>query len=273
MPTMPPKPPAQPDEAHRHREIAESFGVDAERYDRTRPHYPNELIQRILEASPGPDLLDVGIGTGIEARQFQAAGCNVLGVEPDERMAEFARRSGIHVEVGTFESWDPHGRTFDAVIAGTAWHWVDAEAGAAKAADVLRLGGRLAVFWNVGQLPADLMQAIGELYLRVAPDSLQARGARMGMTSALAGYGQLFDKAIDGIRKCTAFGEPEQWRFDWQQIYSRDEWLDQVPTQGGHAQLSTEQLDAILEGIGELIDARGGSFAMEYTSVAITTAV
>jgi hypothetical protein len=35
----------------------------------------------------------------IEARQFQAAGCKVLGVEPDARMADFARRSGVEVEV------------------------------------------------------------------------------------------------------------------------------------------------------------------------------
>ncbi|MGH3188727.1 MAG: class I SAM-dependent methyltransferase [Streptosporangiaceae bacterium] len=52
---------------------------------------------------PGPDVLDVGCGTGIEARQFQAAGCTVLGVEPDTRMAEFARRSGIEAKVATFE--------------------------------------------------------------------------------------------------------------------------------------------------------------------------
>jgi predicted RNA methylase len=54
--------------------------------------------------------LDVGCGTGIAARQFQAAGYTVLGVEPDTRMAEFARRSEIAVEVATFEAWDSAGR-------------------------------------------------------------------------------------------------------------------------------------------------------------------
>src|SRR6185369_14480802 len=101
MPTMP--------EPHRHRPMAESFGVDPERYDRTRPAYPDALIARVVAASPGPDLLDVGCGTGIEARQLQAAGCTVLGVEPDARMAGFARHSGVEVEVATFEAWDPAG--------------------------------------------------------------------------------------------------------------------------------------------------------------------
>jgi len=54
--------------------VAESFGSDAERYDRTRPRYPDAMVDRIVAASPGPDMLDVGCGTGIEARQFQAAG-------------------------------------------------------------------------------------------------------------------------------------------------------------------------------------------------------
>ena len=79
--------------------MAESFGSDVERYDRTRPRYPPALVDRIVAESAGTDLLDVGCGTGIEARAFQAAGCTVLGVEPDARMARFAGRSGVNVEV------------------------------------------------------------------------------------------------------------------------------------------------------------------------------
>jgi len=70
--------------------MAESFGTDAQRYDRARPGYPDALVARIAAGSPGPKVLDVGCGTGIAARQFQAAGCTVLGVEPDARMADFA---------------------------------------------------------------------------------------------------------------------------------------------------------------------------------------
>src|SRR5690349_259040 len=150
MPTIPQEQPHPPrPEPHRARQVAESFGADAERYDRARPRYPDALVDRIVAASPGPEVLDVGCGTGIEARQFQAAGCTVLGVDPDARMAEFARRSGVEVEVATFEDWDPVGRVFDAVVAGQAWHWVDPVAGATKAARVLRPGGLLAVFAHV----------------------------------------------------------------------------------------------------------------------------
>ena len=131
-------------EPHRQREVAESFGVDPALYNRARPAYPEALIERILAATPGRDILDVGCGTGIVARQFQAAGCTVLGVEPDTRMAKFARGKGVEVDVATFEAWEPAGRMFDAVVAGTEWHWIDPVAGAAKAALVLGRGGVLA---------------------------------------------------------------------------------------------------------------------------------
>jgi hypothetical protein len=59
------------------RGAAASFGTDAERYDRARPTYPDAMIAAIAAAIPGPNVLDVGIGTGIAARLFKAHGCNV----------------------------------------------------------------------------------------------------------------------------------------------------------------------------------------------------
>jgi ubiquinone/menaquinone biosynthesis C-methylase UbiE len=100
------------------REVAASFGADAERYDRTRPRYPDATVEAILAGGRGQDVLDVGVGTGIAAVQFRAAGCRVLGVDVDSRMAEVARRRGITVVVAPFESWSAVQRTFDIVISG-----------------------------------------------------------------------------------------------------------------------------------------------------------
>jgi SAM-dependent methyltransferase len=243
--------------------------MDPARYDRARPHYPEAMVDRIIAASPGPDVLDVGSGTGIAARQFQAAGCKVLGVEPDARMAEFARRNGVEVEVATFEAWDPAGREFDAVVAGQAWHWVDPVAGAAKAAQVLRPGGRLAVFWHAFQLPSEVAEAFAAVYQRVVPDSpFNFQATRQGLDV----YQALFTKAADGIREVGGFSDPEQWRFDWEQSYSRDAWLDQLPTSGALTRLPSDKVAEVLEGVGAAIDAMGGSFTMPYATVAVTAA-
>ncbi len=243
--------------------MAESFGADAARYDRARPSYPVALVDRIVAASPGPDVLDVGCGTGIAARQFQAAGCRVLGVEPDARMAALA--TGVDVEVSAFESWNPAGRTFDAVVAAQAWHWVDPVAGAAKAAAALRPGGLLAVFWNVFRTPDDVTEAFAAVYRDVLPDLPFQAWAR----PALDIYDGMFAKAEDGIRATGAFGEPQRWRTDWTRPYTRDEWLDQVPTHGGHSRLPPDTRAALLAGLGAAIDELGGGFTMGYATVAV----
>jgi SAM-dependent methyltransferase len=269
MVTLPPQPPLRFEgESHQARDMAQSFGSDPERYDRSRPSYPAALVERVIAASPGHEVLDVGCGTGIVARQFQAAGCSVLGVEPDARMAGQARQRGLEVEVATFEDWDPAGRAFDAVVAGQAWHWVDPVAGAAKAARALRSGGRLAVFWNAVQPPPDLGDAFAAVFRQVLPDSpvfgRAARGAQA--------YGALAAKAAGAIRETGAFGDPEEWEFEWDRPYTRDEWLEQVPTSGFAARIRPDAMQQILAGIGAAIDAAGGAFTANYTTVAVTAA-
>ncbi|WP_218156759.1 class I SAM-dependent methyltransferase [Amycolatopsis saalfeldensis] len=247
--------------------MAESFGVDPARYDRARPRYPDALVQRIVSASPGRDVLDVGCGTGIGARQFQAAGCAVLGVDPDARMAEFARGTGVEAEVAKFETWEPAGRVFDAVVAGQSWHWVDPVAGAAKAARVLRPGGRLAVFGHVFAAPPEVQAAFAEVYRRLVPDSpLNSAPSR----TPLETYQAMFAHAADGFREAGGFGEPEQWRFDWEQSYTRDEWLDHLPTTGVLTRLPPDRLAEVLHVVGAAIDGLGGGFTLPYTTLAAT---
>jgi len=246
--------------------VAESFGSNAERYDRARPRYPDAMVEEIVAASPGPGVLDVGCGTGIVARQFQAAGCRVLGVDPDPRMAGLARRFGVEVEVATFEAWDSGGRAFDAVIAGQAWHWVDPVAGAAKAAQVLRPGGRLAVFWNSFRPPAGVGEAFAAINRRVLPDSPLSRGAMPGPDA----YSALCTKAAGGMRRAGTFSDSQEWRFDWDRPYTRDEWLDVVPTFGGYDQFPRATQEELLASLGAAIDAVGGSFTMGYTAVVAT---
>jgi SAM-dependent methyltransferase len=254
---------------HLQRPVAEGFGADAGRYDRARPTYPADLVDRIIAASPGRDVLDVGCGTGISARLFQAAGCRVLGVDPDPRMAELAREGGTEAEVAKFEEWDPAGRTFDAVIAAQAWHWVDPVAGAAKAAAVLRPGGRLAVFWNVFGPPEDLRAAFAEVHRRVLGDS--ASGG-FGDRPLIDLYRGGWIKMADVIRRSGMFGEPEEWLSHWERPYTRDEWLDLVPTAGGFTRRPEAIQQELLAGLGAAVDAAGGSFTVSYTTLAGTAA-
>lgn len=257
--------------SHRLRTVAEGFGADADRYDRARPHYPAALAETILAGLPGRDglpgrrVLDVGIGTGISALPFRDAGATVFGVEPDARMAAIARKRGFEVEQATFETWDPSGRSFDAVIAGQAWHWIDPVSGAQKAAEVLPAGGRLALFWNVGDPPADLAAVFAESY-RQADTGLPFTPWAVPQRD---GYGAFLDKAADGIDRAGGFGTPERLRLDWQQTMTKDDFLEQVPTAGGHQLIAPEKLERLLASLGAAIDAVGGSFTMDYATLAL----
>ncbi|MCK9794403.1 class I SAM-dependent methyltransferase [Isoptericola sp. 4D.3] len=257
------------------RRVASSFGVDAAAYDRARPRYPDALVAAIADAArdgaagPVPHVLDVGVGTGIVARQLRAAGCAVLGVDVDARMAEVARGDGVEVEVARFEEWDPAGRTFDAVTAGQTWHWVDPDAGAARAADVLRPGGALTVFWNAGDPPHDLAVAFAEVYRDVLPGSPLAA---TGTASAETAYRQMVETAADGVRRTGRFAEPRERRDAWERTYTRDEWLSLVPTTGVATRLPAAQLDALLTGLGAAIDSVGGSFVQQGFTLSLTAA-
>jgi len=248
--------------------MAESFGADAERYDRARAAYPAEMIARIVAAAPGRRFLDVGCGTGIEGRQLGKEGCDVLGVEPDERMAEVARRS-FPVEVSTFEAWEPAGRTFDAVVSGMAWHWIDPVAGAAQAAGVLEPGGRVTLFWHTFTLPPALTDALAAAYGRLVPDfPFVFTAGRQGPEA----YQPILTRAADGLRGTGAFGPVEQWRYDWERVYTRQAWAEHLPTTGGAARLPAGVLAEIVARTGAVVDAMGGSFTMGYATVAVTAA-
>jgi SAM-dependent methyltransferase len=245
------------------RRRAGSFGDDAEQYDRARPTYPDELVTDVV-AGGVHDVVDVGCGTGIAARLLMARGCEVVGVEPDERMAALARRSGVRVESGTFEAWNPQGRTFDAVVSGQAWHWVDPSAGVAKAAEVLRPSGRIALFWNQGHQQPDVKAALDAVYDRLAPD-LDAHSILLHPFGT-----ERFDAAAASLGASGLFTGPKVATYHREQGYSRDQWLDHLPTHSDHRTLAPEQLQELLRQVGEIIDGFGGEITVRYETWLVT---
>lgn len=106
---------------------------------------------------------------------------------------------------------------------------------------------------------------VAAVYQQVAPDSpVNLQPLREG---ALDAYQGMYAKFADAIGEVGGFSDPEQWRFDWELTFTRDEWLDQMPTHGTLTQLSSDKLADVLEGVGAAIDAMGGSVTMPYATV------
>jgi SAM-dependent methyltransferase len=247
---------------HEDRQRAQSFGENAAQYDRARPSYPAAMVDDLMADGPRR-VLDVGCGTGKAGRLLAERGCEVVGVEPDPRMAEVARSHGLRVEVGKFEEWDSRQRAFDLLVSGQAWHWVEPDAGLAKAAEVIRPGGRFAAFWNLGEHEPPTLEAFTAVYERL--------GVELRHSVALGTYKR--DGGASFVAELEAAGGFESIdvrKYYWDQRYSRVEWLDQLPTHSDHRILAPDKLRAVLAEIGDVIDGLGGSVLIHYDTMLVT---
>ena len=248
---------------HEDRHRATSFGSNPELYHRTRPSYPPDLVDFLMKGAPH-DVLDVGSGTGITTALFSARGCRVLGVEVDDRMASYARRLGAQVETASFEDWNARGRSFDLIVSGQAWHWVDPVRGAHKPAEVLWPRGRIGVFWNRACHPPEIRSSFDSVYHTHAP-SLEGYSIALGY-----GTGDRFNLAARGLDETGDFEPVEQLSFRWDTSYTKDEWLDSLMTHSDHQALPADKRAALLDALGDIIDQLGGSFSTAYETHLVT---
>jgi SAM-dependent methyltransferase len=246
---------------HEDRRRAESFGADAEAYDALRPSYPDGLIAALLDP-PVRDALDVGCGTGIAAAPLLARGVAVTGVEPDARMAAVATARGVRTEVAHFETWDPHGRTFGLVLSAQAWHWLDPDAAARRAAEVLRPGGRLGVLWNFGR-PSDALRAA------LAP--AYAHEPDLERHSVLLGHDDdRLDVTARAIDAAGAYGPVERRVWRWTRRYVGADWARHLFTHSDHAALPPERRAALESRVALAVDGLDGAVDLDYDAWLVT---
>lgn len=243
---------ATPMYSQRHR--AESFGTVASEYDAVRPGYPDALFDDLAALAPA-HALDVGCGTGRAAVPLLARGIDVLGVEIDAQMADVARAHDVPVEIAPFESWDPAGRSFELIVSGQAWHWIDPSLGLPKAAALLRPGGTLALFWNVAALEPDIQTALDAVYRQHALDLMSTSAGR----SADPGY-------APDVRATGLFASVETRAYPWQCVYTSAEWVRMVQTHSDHVVLDPHRRSVLLAAVVEVLDALGGQVVTSYTT-------
>jgi SAM-dependent methyltransferase len=250
----------QTEQLHEDRTRALSFGGVAALYDEARPSYPSALIDDLMALAPR-HILDVGCGTGKAARLFVERGGDLLGIEPDPSMAAVARSHGITVEGSTFEEWDARGRMYDLIVSGQAWHWVDPVLGVAKAGSLLHPGGHLGVFWNRGRPDEEATRALEAVYLRIAPELANSNVALNLSEDPADRYEEFQDRGV--------FTDVEARTYPWDTVYDRVGWIDLVATHSDHVRLPDDRRRALLEALGDAVDALGGSMVYHYSTLLV----
>ena len=158
-------------ESH-HAQRAASFASTAAAYERARPGYPQDLLERVF-AEIGierPRILDLGAGTGKLTRQLLAFG-SVTAVEPLEAMRAQLEAvvPGVVSLAGSAESIPLPDGSIDVVTVGQAYHWFDQAKANPEIWRVLGDGGHLVALWNSQDETVPWIAAVDEIMSRDDP--------------------------------------------------------------------------------------------------------
>ncbi|TML39396.1 MAG: class I SAM-dependent methyltransferase [Actinobacteria bacterium] len=120
----------------------------ADLYNRYRLAPPRELLDiltLVAEAERPRLVVDLGAGTGLSTRVWAERAERVIGVEPNARMVERARRATQESNVDYVEAYAADtglgGVEADIVTCAQAFHWMEPDPVLAEAAGLLRPGG------------------------------------------------------------------------------------------------------------------------------------
>jgi ubiquinone/menaquinone biosynthesis C-methylase UbiE len=139
-------------ERSRRRHQRTLFDSVAELYQASRPGYPSDIVEFAVATAAvgaGSEVLEVGCGTGQLTESLARYGFRLTAIDIGSSMINAARRrldgSAVSFQVASFEDFAAAGASFDLIISGTAFHWIDPEVMFQKPARLLRPGGWLAL--------------------------------------------------------------------------------------------------------------------------------
>ena len=242
----------------RHR-LRMMFEEVPELYDRARPIYPAQVFDDLVALAGLPEggrIVEIGCGTGQATLPLAERGFEIVCVELGAGLAEVARRKlapfpNVEIVNDRFETWESEAGDFDAVVAFTAFHWIDPEVRYAKSARVLRNDGALAVvatqhvltergnpFWAGVQEDYDAVEPSDDNRPPPHPDEVG------DLSSEIDASGCFVNVAVR--------------RHLWDVRYSPDEYIAVLDTYSGHRSMDDGARKTLYDRIRRRIESRPG---------------
>jgi ubiquinone/menaquinone biosynthesis C-methylase UbiE len=158
------------------------FDAGAEAYERGRPGFPQEAVDRLLEelgVGRSSLVVDLAAGTGKLTRMLVSK-ARLVAVEPVEGMRRKFREllPGVPLIAGVAEALPLRDGVLDALTVAQAFHWFDGPAALAEIHRVLGPGGRLGLVWNVRDESDGLSKQLTTLFDRYRDEAPAYRDRR-----------------------------------------------------------------------------------------------
>lgn len=194
------------------------------------------------------------------------AGYEIVGIELGEGLAAGAREKladfpNAKIINADFETWEPTDERFDAIVAFTAFHWLDPEIRYRKSAALLKPGGTLAVIATQHVVPEGgdrFWRDVQQDYEAVVPDEESTKAGAPGPPEAVEDLSQ--EIAASGL-----FRNVATRRYLWDVTYTADEYIAVLDTYSGHRGLEPNKRKQLYERIHKRIVARPkGSVTKTY---------
>lgn len=238
-----------------------------ELYQRARPAYPPQIFDDLValaQLSEGARIVEVGCGTGQATVPLAQRGYSITCVELGEQLAAATRRNtadfaSVEVFNADFEIWQPERASFDAVVAFSSFHWIDADLRYRKSAELLRPRGKLAFVSVAHVLPDDgdsFFVDVQRDYEAVVPDDPKTTADRNGPPHPDVIVRLSDDTIISELDASGRFRKPECRHYLFDVTYTADEYIALLSTYSGHIAFGDETRERLLTRIHDRIEAR-----------------
>src|SRR5499426_456815 len=234
------------------KQMATNFGAAAEDFARFRAGFPDSLFDRLAAlgiGASGETIVDVGTGTGTLARGFALRGARVIGIDPDSRLLDQARRldvaASVTVEyrIGTAEAIPLPDGVADVVSAGQCWHWFDGPKAAVEFSRITKPRGHVVVaYFSWIPLPGSVVEATERLIMK--------HNRNWGL-----GGGNGFDLGSLPHLQAAGFSRVETFSYDLDVPYTPEGWRGRIRASAGvGASLAPAEVEAFDAKLAQLLE-------------------
>jgi len=237
-----------------------TFNESPELYEKLRPKYPEKLIEELIQYSAltlASEILEIGPGTGQITFPFAKKGYHITGIEIGENLFRYLQNIIINfpnanIINSSFEEWDNKGKKFDIIISAQAFHWIDPKIGYAKAAELLKDNGNLALIW-IYHPRIDVMNELDKVYAMDFPDYKKQDDAELKIS-----------KQIEEIKAVKQFENLRVYKYPFEIEYTSSQYIDLLNTYSDHRNIDNKIKLQLYNDIKKVIDKFGGKINKPY---------